>query len=144
MCSVMKGVMQDMRVVVLIKTSKRIFKLVSYSYTPSSPFILVLFSLTYQFVNWSKKDNNGFTTLYKWYVSISWRTYFIKFYVADTIHLSIKLSFSPSFSFSFESKINWLFWVYSYLEMFWIKNLYALNHGRKISLTTFLTPCSLN
>jgi len=47
----MKGVMHDIRVVVLNNTSNRMFKLVSYSLTPSSPFILVLFSLTYQFVN---------------------------------------------------------------------------------------------
>ena len=57
----MKG---DSKTHKLIKAPNKIFKLLTQSSSPKSPFILPLLSLIYQFVNLSKNDNNSFVTVY--------------------------------------------------------------------------------
>jgi hypothetical protein len=47
----------------------------------------------------------------------------MRFCVADTIHLSMRLLPGPTWALTARSKRNFSPVDYSYLEMFWIKNL---------------------
>lgn len=56
--------MHDIIIVEFKSTSNNVFRDTIYSYKPYSPFILDLFNLTYQLVNYSKNSRMCLTTLY--------------------------------------------------------------------------------
>lgn len=139
MCSVKKGTIGLIKTLTLSKTSNRTLRLTYMFKSSTSPFNLNLLSLTYQLVKFSRNLMSWGTTLYSLYSPIYFLTFLMRSCKADWIQVSVTLKLATKF-YMFSTKTKFLLTLVSHLEIFWIKNLYALYQGKKIYLTTAYIP----